>query len=90
MRKFCSVLVFLPVLPFCFPQSVMEELKFGLNKFEVDQPPYREIEDVQKEIVLLERAWTVARDWDREWLSVKDAVFSNLNVDQLETAVEGV
>jgi hypothetical protein len=49
-----------------------EELKFGLDIFELEQGSYPEIVQVEKEIEFLNDMWSVKRDWDIKWDELKE------------------
>lgn len=41
-----------------------EEMKFGLDIFDIDPMPQPELNHVEKEINLLTEIWTVKEQWD--------------------------
>ena len=44
-----------------------EEMKFGLEIFDIEPMAYPELSIVEKEITLLTEIWNVKEQWDNEW-----------------------
>jgi hypothetical protein len=57
-----------------------EELKFGLDIFDLEQGSYPEIVQVEKEIEFLNDMWSIKRDWDIKWDELKEVQFYKLPV----------
>ena len=71
-------------------EETMANMQVGLEMFHIDQPPYREIEEVKKELTLLDRMWSLVRAWDEQWSIWKDQKFVDLDVDRLEEQTDKV
>ena len=52
-----------------------EEMKFGLEIFDIEPMAYPELSIVEKEITLLSEIWTVKEEWDTEWNKWKQEKF---------------
>ena len=52
-----------------------EEMKFGLDIFDIEAMNYPELNLVEKEISQLNEVWGVKEEWDAEWDSWKDIFF---------------
>jgi hypothetical protein len=61
-----------------------EELKFGLDIFDLEQGSYPEIVQVEKEIEFLNDMWSIKRDWDIKWDELKEVQFYKLPVQDIQ------
>lgn len=61
-----------------------EEMKFGLEIFDIEPMAYPELSIVEKEITLLSEIWTVKEQWDSEWNKWKQEKFYELNIDMMD------
>ena len=46
-------------------------IKRGLDIFEIDEPDYHDISDTEKDLGLLEKIWTLSKDWMDMWQNWK-------------------
>lgn len=60
-----------------------EEMKFGLDIFEIEQMAYPEVNLVEKEIGLLTEVWEVKNEWDKQWDQWKDIRFGDLDCENM-------
>jgi len=60
-----------------------EDLKFGLEIFDLEQGSYPEITLVETEIEYLNDMWAIKRDWDNKWDSLKEVQFYQLPVQDI-------
>ena len=61
-----------------------EEMKFGLEIFDIEPMAYPELSIVEKEITLLTEIWNVKEQWDNEWNRWKQERFYELNIDSMD------
>lgn len=52
-----------------------EDMKFGLDIFDIEPMSYPELNLVEREMALLFEIWAVKEEWDSEWDSWKDISF---------------
>lgn len=57
-----------------------EDLKFGLDIFDLEQGTYPEIALVEKEIDYLNEMWQIKRNWDTKWETLKEVQFKALEI----------
>jgi len=65
-------------------RSNEEEMKFGLEIFDIDPQTYPELTLVEKEIGLLTDCWEIKNEWDKQWEQWKDIQFYQLDIDDME------
>lgn len=65
-----------------------EQMKFGLEIFEIEPMSYPEVAQVEKEIRFLTEIWECKNDWDKQWESLKDIKFYDLEPDEMEAMAE--
>eukprot|EP01028_Stygiella_incarcerata_P006524 TRINITY_DN2668_c0_g1_i2.p1 TRINITY_DN2668_c0_g1~~TRINITY_DN2668_c0_g1_i2.p1 ORF type:complete len:4588 (-),score=1267.00 TRINITY_DN2668_c0_g1_i2:3353-17116(-) len=65
--------------------DVEEELKEGLRIFEIEQPPYREIGELSKDLDILTQVWKLREEWETTWGHWKSDPFKNLEIPKMET-----
>jgi dynein heavy chain len=53
----------------------------------MDTPEYKDTEDTEKELDLLEKIWTLMRDWEGKWDNWKQTPFSSIIVKDLDAEV---
>lgn len=56
-----------------------EEMKFGLDIFNIDHPVYPELSLVEKDCQLLEQIWNIKEQWDSNWEEWKDVKFDKID-----------
>lgn len=61
-----------------------EEMKFGLDIFDIEPMNYPELNVVEREIAQLFEIWGVKEEWDSEWDSWKDISFYQLMIDDMD------
>jgi dynein heavy chain len=61
-----------------------EEMKFGLDIFEIEPIVYHELSLVEKEMTQLFEIWGVKEEWDGEWDSWKVVSFRELKIDDMD------
>lgn len=61
-----------------------EALKLGLDIFEMEAVPYPEVTIVEKEIEELSNIWSIKKEWDSKWETLKDVQFRDLEVQNME------
>ncbi|WAR21987.1 DYH2-like protein [Mya arenaria] len=61
------------------------EIRKGLNIFKIDQPPSKEIGNLDKDLELIETIWTLNKEWEGHWDSWKGGKFTELETNTMET-----
>eukprot|EP00232_Nephroselmis_pyriformis_P029065 CAMPEP_0182867354 /NCGR_PEP_ID=MMETSP0034_2-20130328/8675_1 /TAXON_ID=156128 /ORGANISM="Nephroselmis pyriformis, Strain CCMP717" /LENGTH=4528 /DNA_ID=CAMNT_0024999703 /DNA_START=83 /DNA_END=13669 /DNA_ORIENTATION=- len=61
-----------------------EELKAGMDIFNMAQPPYKETADTAKELEHLELIWQVIKEWEDSYSVWKDGLFRDIKVEEME------
>jgi dynein heavy chain len=61
-----------------------EDMKFGLDIFDIEPMAYPELNLVEKEMAQLFEIWAVKEGWDGEWDSWKDITFYQLRIDDMD------
>lgn len=61
-----------------------EDMKFGLDIFDIEPMAYPELNLVEKEMAQLFEIWSVKEEWDGEWDSWKDITFYQLRIDDMD------
>lgn len=62
-----------------------EAMKKGMSIFSIHQPEYKETEDTERELDMLDKVWSLMRDWLNKWEGWKTNKFSDLDVNELDT-----
>jgi dynein heavy chain len=62
-----------------------DKLKAGLSIFNLEEPEYKEISDIERDMGVLKDIWEVAVDWEAKWDAWKAGVFRTLETPQMET-----
>uniref|UniRef100_A0A3Q0KTZ4 Dynein axonemal heavy chain 2 n=1 Tax=Schistosoma mansoni TaxID=6183 RepID=A0A3Q0KTZ4_SCHMA len=60
------------------------ELRHGLNLFKIEQPPFKEISIVEKDLDILNTIWTANMEWENNWESWKAGRFYDLQTNEME------
>ncbi|KAL0484096.1 dynein heavy chain, partial [Acrasis kona] len=60
------------------------KLRSGMRIFEMDAPPYKEINEVAKDLDTLGKLWDLKSDWEEKWNSWKNGSFVSLDVAGME------
>jgi dynein heavy chain len=63
-------------------------LKSGLKVFELNEAPYSEVVDTEKDLGNLEQLWTIACDWQELYSEWKVCKFQDIQTDQMEQAAQ--
>jgi hypothetical protein len=61
-----------------------EDMKFGLDIFEIEPIVYHELTLVEKEMAQLQEIWGVKEEWDAEWDNWKVVSFRELKIDDMD------
>ncbi len=61
-----------------------EDMKFGLDIFDIEPMNYPELNLVEREIAQLTEVWGVKEEWDAEWDAWKEISFYQLNIDEMD------
>ncbi|KAL3846382.1 hypothetical protein ACJMK2_017380 [Sinanodonta woodiana] len=61
-----------------------QELRRGLNIFKIDQPPSKEIANLEKDLELIETIWSLNKEWEENWASWKGGTFVELQTAEME------
>ncbi|VDO91677.1 unnamed protein product [Schistosoma margrebowiei] len=60
------------------------ELRHGLNLFKIEQPPFKEITIIEKDLDILSTIWTTNMEWENNWESWKAGRFYDLQTNEME------
>lgn len=60
--------------------SQAAELKSGMDIFNIPQPPYKELVDMEKDLDLMDRIWACVTEWQGLYGSWKDGQFTDIKV----------
>jgi dynein heavy chain len=60
------------------------KLRSGMRIFELDAPPYKEINEVAKDIDTLTKIWDLKKEWEDKWDEWKFGPFDSLDVPVME------
>ncbi|CAH8499452.1 unnamed protein product [Schistosoma intercalatum] len=60
------------------------ELRQGLNLFKIEQPPFKEIAIIEKDLDILSTIWTTNMEWENNWESWKAGRFYDLQTNEME------
>ena len=63
-----------------------DELKPGLEIFEIAAPEHSELVDLEKDLENLTQIWGLMEDWEISWESWKKGKFGDLDVETMNTA----
>ena len=61
-----------------------DEMKFGLDIFEIEPINYHELALVEKEMAQLLEIWNVKQEWDSEWDQWKVVFFYELKIEDMD------
>ncbi|KAL0220777.1 hypothetical protein RCL1_000631 [Eukaryota sp. TZLM3-RCL] len=67
--------------------SKESNLKVGLDLFEIETSQKQELLDTKTDLEFLNDIWNIQIEWDELWNSWKNAAFSNLNVDEMDSTL---
>eukprot|EP00879_Flechtneria_rotunda_P019356 GHRR01020328.1.p1 GENE.GHRR01020328.1~~GHRR01020328.1.p1 ORF type:complete len:1679 (+),score=578.13 GHRR01020328.1:143-5179(+) len=60
------------------------EIKSGMDIFSIPQPPYKELVQIEKELELLDKMWSLVAEWEGTYSGWKDGLFKDLKVVEME------
>ena len=61
-----------------------EGLKPGLAIFGIEAPHYRGLEEIERDMDMLNRVWSIAAAWNEKWNEWKEGRFSDLDTPAME------
>ncbi|KAG4103981.1 dynein heavy chain and region D6 of dynein motor-domain-containing protein [Neocallimastix lanati (nom. inval.)] len=61
-----------------------EVIRYGLNIFKIEQPPFKDIEKLNKNVDIINRIWQYQGEWDKLWNSSKLCKFKNVDMTKIE------
>ncbi|XP_046574741.1 LOW QUALITY PROTEIN: dynein axonemal heavy chain 2-like [Haliotis rubra] len=62
-----------------------QNIRKGLNIFKIDQPPSKEIANLEKELEQIEAVWQLTKEWEELWQDWKVGKFTELQTANMET-----
>jgi len=65
-----------------------DAMKRGMEIFNIEQPEYKETDETEKELLMLERVWLLMKEWLEKWNGWRTQQFSSLVVKELDTEAE--
>ncbi|XP_073903039.1 dynein axonemal heavy chain 2 isoform X4 [Castor canadensis] len=73
--------------------SMREEenvLRANLGIFKIEQPPSKDLQNLEKELDALQQVWEITRDWEESWNQWKTGRFLTLQTEAMETMAHGL
>ncbi|XP_074244239.1 dynein axonemal heavy chain 2 isoform X4 [Saimiri boliviensis] len=65
-------------------------LRANLGLFKIEQPPSKDLQNLEKELDALQQVWEITRDWEENWNQWKTGRFLTLQTDTMETTAHGL
>ncbi|XP_030837708.1 dynein heavy chain 2, axonemal [Strongylocentrotus purpuratus] len=59
-------------------------IRRGLNIFKIDQPPSKEIQQLDKDLDFIENVWQLTKEWEELWNTWKVGTFASLVTTEME------
>lgn len=56
------------------------EIKAGMDIFSIAQPPYKELVQLERDLDLLDKMWSLMAEWEATYGAWKDGLFKELKV----------
>ncbi|XP_021360073.1 dynein heavy chain 2, axonemal-like isoform X4 [Mizuhopecten yessoensis] len=67
-----------------------QEIRKGLNIFKIDQPPSKEVANLDKDLELIETIWNLNKDWEGLWSDWKGNKFTELQTADMENNSQAI
>ncbi|KAK3095642.1 hypothetical protein FSP39_017066 [Pinctada imbricata] len=67
-----------------------QEIRRGLNIFKIDQPPSKEIANLEKDLEVIETIWNLNKDWEGLWADWKGNKFADIQTSDMETHSQSI
>ncbi|XP_014680873.1 PREDICTED: dynein heavy chain 2, axonemal-like [Priapulus caudatus] len=65
-------------------------IRRGLGLFKIDQPPSKDIQNLDKDLEYLEMIWELSKEWEGLWHLWKQRRFVELVTDDMEVQAQGI
>ncbi|XP_063485594.1 dynein axonemal heavy chain 2 isoform X3 [Symphalangus syndactylus] len=65
-------------------------LRANLGIFKMEQPPSKDLQNLEKELDALHQIWEITRDWEENWNEWKTGRFLTLQTETMETMAHGL
>uniref|UniRef100_G1RF97 Dynein axonemal heavy chain 2 n=1 Tax=Nomascus leucogenys TaxID=61853 RepID=G1RF97_NOMLE len=65
-------------------------LRANLGIFKMEQPPSKDLQNLEKELDALQQIWEITRDWEENWNEWKTGRFLTLQTETMETMAHGL
>ncbi|XP_077826327.1 dynein axonemal heavy chain 2 isoform X1 [Macaca mulatta] len=65
-------------------------LRANLGIFKIEQPPSKDLQNLEKELDALQQVWEITRDWEENWNEWKTGRFLTLQTETMETMAHGL
>ncbi|XP_035155786.1 dynein axonemal heavy chain 2 isoform X7 [Callithrix jacchus] len=65
-------------------------LRANLGLFKIEQPPSKDLQNLEKELDALQQVWEITRDWEENWNQWKTGWFLTLQTETMETMAHGL
>ena len=56
------------------------DLRAGMDIFNIQQPPYKELVNTERDLDFLEKIWGIVQEWQSSYNGWKDGKFRDINV----------
>nr|XP_022345562.1 dynein heavy chain 2, axonemal-like isoform X2 [Crassostrea virginica] len=67
-----------------------QEIRKGLNIFKIDQPPSKEIANLEKDLEIIETIWNLNKEWEGLWGDWKGDQFVQLQTESMENSSQSI
>lgn len=67
-----------------------QDIRKGLNIFKIDQPPSKEIANLEKDLEVIETIWNLNKDWEGLWGDWKGNQFTELQTENMENSSQSI
>uniref|UniRef100_F6YZ23 Dynein axonemal heavy chain 2 n=1 Tax=Monodelphis domestica TaxID=13616 RepID=F6YZ23_MONDO len=65
-------------------------LHSNLGIFKIEQPPSKDLQNLEKELDALQQVWEITRDWEENWSQWKTGQFLTLQTETMENMAHGL
>nr|XP_034330791.1 dynein heavy chain 2, axonemal-like [Crassostrea gigas] len=71
-------------------KKLEQEIRKGINIFKIDQPPSKEIANLEKDLEVIETIWNLNKDWEGLWGDWKGNQFTQLQTENMENSSQSI
>ncbi|XP_052104325.1 dynein axonemal heavy chain 2-like isoform X7 [Mytilus californianus] len=67
-----------------------QEIRKGLNIFKIDQPPSKEVANLEKDLEHIEQIWSLNKEWEGLWSDWKVSKFEEIKTETMESTAQSM